>query len=561
MPVSTLNIIRTRTNRVKYFQIFSFFWLVLFVLYFPAAKSGMVGDMPYWLDSLNHDTLWNYINIKHALVLYHTEQLSIYVLYKLFGLHPWPWHLVYLTIHAVNGLLLYILFSTLLLDSQVKNGRLISFIAACLFITCPAASEPVVWEAANHFLLVPCLIFLILVIVQKFHKEQKPGYALLAGFLFLYASFSLEFFYMTPWFVLLLICYYRFALQYDKVIFRKAISWFFVPLVVLLAGHFTLLRIVGHTFISHYGNLNRMPLLYYLDKPLKYLYHLLFFGRFFSHDARTKVYALCESKKAIFAFYGLFFCLYGYLLLRFDEASLKLKALALIATFSLSIYGFMSFLIFADSFLVVFDRYTYLANGFAYLLFVLLLSFINFRFLKFVAAGGYVLLNLWFTFLTINYWRQSTMVVDHLLNNFPDPKNKTVLLLNVPDNLKGIPMIGAEPEGRFRVMKNGLTTHPVPNKTYDVVAYTMSSHKDGAHVNVINDSVLHITLNQWGTWWLYGMLGASSYSNSDYTVNMTDPGHWYELVLKHPASEYIMLYQAGDQWKTVDWDKKNVDQN
>ena len=42
---------------------------------------------------------------------------------------------------------------------------------------------------------------------------------------------------------------------------------------------------------------------------------------------------------------------------------------------------------------------------------------------------------------------------------------------------------------------------------------------------------------------------------------MTDPGHWYQLILKHPASEYLILYQVGSKWKTVDWNKKNVDQN
>ena len=46
----------------------------------------------------------------------------------------------------------------------------------------------------------------------------------------------------------------------------------------------------------------------------------------------------------------------------------------------------------------------------------------------------------------------------------------------------------------------------------------------------------------------------------DFDVNMIDEGHWYELKLKHPANQYLLLYQAGAQWKVVDLNKKNIDQ-
>ena len=41
---------------------------------------------------------------------------------------------------------------------------------------------------------------------------------------------------------------------------------------------------------------------------------------------------------------------------------------------------------------------------------------------------------------------------------------------------------------------------------------------------------------------------------------MKDMGHWYYLILKHPASEYLLLYNIGDQWRKVDFDKKNIEQ-
>jgi hypothetical protein len=109
-------------------------------------------------------------------------------------------------------------------------------------------------------------------------------------------------------------------------------------------------------------------------------------------------------------------------------------------------------------------------------------------------------------------------------------------------------------------MYNAIMPEKLTNEVYDVEAFYMSSPADGAHVTVIDDSTIRITLNQWGTWWLYYGMGATSYENKDFKVNMKDAGHWYELTLKHPANEYLLLYVAGDKWQAVDWDKKNIDQ-
>ncbi|MCW3121720.1 MAG: hypothetical protein JWQ38_1212, partial [Flavipsychrobacter sp.] len=33
---------------------------------------------------------------------------------------------------------------------------------------------------------------------------------------------------------------------------------------------------------------------------------------------------------------------------------------------------------------------------------------------------------------------------------------------------------------------------------------------------VINDSVINVTLNKWGTWWWENLTGSYSYENKDY---------------------------------------------
>jgi len=114
-------------------------------------------------------------------------------------------------------------------------------------------------------------------------------------------------------------------------------------------------------------------------------------------------------------------------------------------------------------------------------------------------------------------------------------------------------MVGPFLHFSFKQMYNLENVQQITNPVYEVVSYNMTGPGDGAHVMVINDSMLHVTLNQWATWWWYGMRGAFSYENEYYKVNMIDAGHWYELTLKHPAGQYLLLYLVGDKWKKIDW--------
>ncbi len=560
MTHNNLLTVRTKQFLEKPLWVFALYWLVVFALYLPAAKAGMVGDLPYYIESYRHDSFWDFISMKDSSSLYHTAALNIYVLFKLFGINTWGWHMVYVTLHALDGLLIFLFFDRLLRHSGIKNATTLSFATALLFVVCPHASEVVVWKPCAHYLVSICTIFLILLFVQKYQQVQKLWYAVFVAFLFFYSSFSHEFFYLAPWLALAVICYYHFVLNISKAIFKRSLLFFFAPLLSLFLLHLALLHFFKHSYISHFGKLDHMSWISYLSKPLKYCFHVILFGRYFPADARSDAYALCESPITIFLFYASFLTLFTYVLVRFKKTETSLKLLTLAWGCTLMVYIFLSPVYFADTMQVCYDRYTYLSLGFAYLTVALLVNFIRSAPIRAIIFSVYALFNIYLT-ITVNIsWKQSAYTINRLLNNFPDPGNKTVLLLNLPDDLNGVPMIAAEEDGRFKMMKNTLTDKPLKNEIYDVVAYKLSSINDGAHIMVINDSMLHVTLNQWGTWWIRGMLGARSYETSDYKVNMTDVGHWYELTLKHPADKFMLLYEVNSQWKVVDWNKKNIDQ-
>jgi hypothetical protein len=219
--------------------------------------------------------------------------------------------------------------------------------------------------------------------------------------------------------------------------------------------------------------------------------------------------------------------------------------------------AFLMPLPFPDAALLVFyDRYSYFANGFIYLLLsVVLWQFAN-RYVAIAIIAAYAFANLYFTIKLNTHWKHSAYINHRLLNQLPPPGNKTVILLNIPENMNGVPMIGAQPDGQYKAMRGLLAGKTEANKMYDAASYNMATLNDGAHVTVINDSTLNVTLNQWGTWWWYEGHGGKSYENADYRLDMKDQGHWYQLTLKKPYTGYLLLYSVGSQWKIVDMAKR-----
>jgi len=430
-----------------------------------------------------------------------------------------------------------------------------------LYCICPHISEVVVWKASYHYLQGMFMMFIILHWIQQFHYSPHIKYAWYASIVFLLSTFSLECFHLTPFFALTIIIYYRVVLGYEKILFKKALLYFIIPIFIASLAHEFLLIKVSGFYTTTVGDELHLPIITYLCKPPLYIYHILFFGRFFSYNIQEHIYDFVSTWKKLGVFYSVivFICL--YFVVRFRHISKQSKSAFLIFTWMLMGMAIACPLWFPRMQLVTFDRYAYFMLPFVYLLF----TFFLFRFLNRKIAFAifilYAVVNIYFTRKENIYWKQSNRIVSSLIHSLPAVDSKIVLFLNLPKNMNGIPMIGPFNHFSFWQMYNLYNHTHLNNISYDVVYYNMFSADNGAHATVLNDSMLHITLNQWGTWWWGGGLqGASSYNNEYYKLNVVDEGHWYELTLHRPASEYLLLYNVGDQFKIVDWTKKNIDQ-
>jgi hypothetical protein len=544
------------------FLVFAGYWLLVFVVYYPTALAGRVGDFPGWVQAVTTKHFYDYVNRTDSGVpsMYQFTQIFSYAFYQLFHANAWAWHLLFITMQALNAFLVCAFFRRLFRSVSVRRAEVIALAGAMLFCLCPYITEVVVWEPSFHYWLGLLMMLVVLNCAQLFITKTDMRYAWLAFFVFLLSTFSLEIFYLTPLFVITLALFYRSVDRGYTPALKGILLYFTLPQISLFAFHIFLLRIIYHQGVAHIGSVAIQFTASNFSKSLKYIFHILFFGRFYSEAFRNSVYHFAESRAGLLLFYGIFFLLVVYLVARFRSLSVSSKAMMLLSGWCALATGLILPLWFPDTGLVIYDRYTYVLDALLLMFVALLFSLIKNRY---VFAGGiavYAILNFRFTHKANAYWHQSAEIVNNLLYTFPNDTNKKVLLLNLPECLNGVQMVGTRDDGEFRMMYNATMPGKIHNDVYDVEAFYMRGINDGAHVNVLNDSTARITLNQWGTWWLYYGLGATSYENDDFKVDMRDMGHWYDLVLKHPAEEYTLLYVTGKDWHKVDWSRKNVDQ-
>jgi len=369
---------------------------------------------------------------------------------------------------------------------------------------------------------------------------------------FLWATHTLEIFYITPWLVLALIGYYAFALNWDKQVYRKTLLSCFVPLLVIFGLYFVEFHYVYGSDVAHIGTAAvRQSYVSMLSKPAKYIFNILLDGRFFPATTKQYVYALLNSRAGILTFFLVIAAVGALLLFRFRKLDEKGKAIMLVLVWLGTVLAIMLPLWFQQDFLVTTDRYTYFSAPLMYMLLSLLLYYV-YPLVRYITQSAYLLINIGLTLQVNNYWKQTDRYINHLLDTIPNDSTRITLLLNLPENLRGVYMISATPEGEYKLMHNLLRPNkPLTGQVYDVLSYNLNNITDGVHVQWQNDSTLCVIQDQCvGDFWWYNSFGAVNYSNQDYSVIIPDAQH-YMVQLKKPRNNYMLLYQVNGVWKEL----------
>lgn len=534
------------------------FWLLTAALYTPACKAGFVAEFLQMYFDLDRISTADFLNRSHAEVksFYQFTQVQLLVWLRLLGTHYLPWYLLFTALHALNGALCFWFFRRLFADFRLPHAATIALCGSLLFFTSPNITEVTVWKAGYHYLTGILLQLSILLATRRFLLGANRRYVVVALVLFALSIFTLEIWYITPALVLALcIGYYRAGLI-DKAARKKAVLEIFVPQVLLFVVYLITFRVVHGAWVAHYGVTDgfRLDVAEMLFRVVKYLSNIFLLVGHYPESTRFSIYALLSVPWLYGTLAAGMVAWLVVLVWRFKKLS---QAGQIVCFLLLGLIGslvLVSPIYFDDMFSLYNSRRSYQPGLFAYMLVSVGLALVaKKRKAFYMLFLAYFFIGLTFAIRKMIHWKTAGELQFALLQK-PEPDDRTVLLLNLPCYYKDVRIYPAGNANEFN-RQMMLFRQDSIRQLYEVSSYNMQHTWDGAHVTVLDSLTLKVTLNQWGTWWMYNYTGAGSYENEVYRVEMTDPGHEYLLHLKKNPSSLEIRYQQGSQWKTVDFSR------
>ncbi len=532
---------------------FLLFWAVALLSFIPSIGSGFVYDFLGWQKEYAQGSFADIINCFGYNGNHQFLHLIFYSFYKLFHIQGFPWYLLFCTLHAVNGYLLYKLILHLARLWEFQIAPSLVLLGVIVFLLHPYSVEPVVWKVCVHYLISLMAILLVLILFINFLQTNNRKSLLAGGFVFLVSLFTLEISYITPLIVTWVGLITWSVKQNKKPVFQSVLKY--AGTLWGLLGAFLLLnKITLGSIVGHYGgNVHlKFDLLSIASTEFKYLIKHLFYGRFYSFKTKSLVFDQFLSLPAVsFFFICLLMVLTIVYFIKINRIHTKWHSAFLGLVASLLYIVPVANIYFYHLHIGMNDRYSYIPMAFLILGMVALLSNASGR-ISYSILGLMLMLNIYFQQKTLRYWHQSTQVLQSLKEDFRWHDAAHVFILNSPDNFNGIVMasIVNEPSGIDEII-DYQTPKPFNGKMNDVFQFNMTTASDGVSVEKVGPMQLKVTFNQWGNWWHRNGIGGSTYENEYYKAETLD--YPYILTFKQFPEGSVIIYQDGKLWREFNW--------
>lgn len=529
-------------------------WLISLISYIPSIGSGFVFDFVGWQRAYNAGSFADIINCFGYHGNHQFLHLLFYTFYKIFHIQGVPWYLLFCTLHAVNGFMLYKLIIKLSAHWKYNFPELLAIIAAVLFLINPYNVETVVAKVCLHYLITTLALLALLLLFIRYLGNPVKKTLLIAGAVYLASLFSLEISFVTP-----LIISFAGLLTYilseqKKTIFKSTMLYAGM-LWGMLGCYLILNKLTLGSVVGHYGSDVHLQLdiLSMAATEFKYFVKHLIYARYFSFYAKAALFDKWLSFPEI-AFLGICIvialCIIYFILIRKLHPKWHLVFFGIITSFILILP--VSNIFFTHLQVGMNDRYSYLPIA----LFTLsLMAFIsNFpKWLIITLVSILFSLSLFFQQKTLSYWHISTKVLQSLKEDFRWHDAPYVFILNSPDNYKGIVMANIinEPTGIDELIDNQ-TSRPYNGVMYDIFQFNMTTPEDGVRVEQTGPMQLKVTFDQWGNWWHRNGVGAGSYENEYYKAEVLD--YPYQVTFKQLPAGSVIIHQDGGEWKEFKMD-------
>lgn len=535
----------------KYFPLFLYCLYSIFTLYLYHETIGcrLVTDAMNWLqiyDTRGLNGIYNCYGDLSLQYFYHAANL---LLYAVFGLHETGWYIVFSLLHALVALLIFKTGSRLL-RSFYPQSTGIALIASLLFLVNPYQTEVTVWGAAIHYLLVCCFMLAALLSFFRYTETQTKKHLLFCHAFFVLALFSHGMAMCFP-FITLTIAYFLYA--EDKALFRLLMRKCLLVQLALLTGYMALNKVFLGNFTGHAAGYTMGPLSLslFVSNFNKYLLKDIFLIQTFPSGVRNNFYTAADNVVTVYSTLLIYLTLFIFFIRRYATLSHYLKLTGICLLLYIFALAPVIKLYFYNIIPIEADRLNY----FSFIFSSLLLAVILHR-LKLTLRIGIFAILMFVSFhalhRNVNAWQGSAAVQQALESSFTWQTDKSIYILNDPDNFNGAYMyrdtIGKTKLSQALEFKHGLQ----PGNIISVLQYNMIEKSDSVFVEKISDTQLKVTFAQWGNWWWHKGIGAHDYETAKVKVDIDDIGHSYIVTFKQKQPGDIFLYQCGEYWRQKD---------
>ncbi|MCW5906733.1 MAG: hypothetical protein KIS94_02655 [Chitinophagales bacterium] len=541
-------------NKLSAFFSFLFFWLLAFVLYHKTAGAGFAFDHIGWLQNYSDKGWKGIVTAFDDKSLHYGYHLFGFTAWKLFGLNGTGWMALFITLHAVNAALSFVVFKTLFKSIGVKRASLTAFLGSVLFIVSPYQTEPVIWYACIHYLFCVALLLSSSIFLFYYLRKKQWLYVFLFYAAYTLALFTLEISFAYPVLLFLFFLFWQPQILNGSSRIRL-IGIFVLPATAMLLGYFVLSYFLRGSAVGHYGaeaHLNfSIPLL--MANLSKYIGKVFLLCQFYEYEKRHALFLLFEKVKFGWLLFAALALVASLFMIFKKRMNVKLQtAILLFGFFAVALLPilnlFVTYIVNVEG-----DRFLYFPLIFAY-------QFLSFTVLALLGYAGIVPM-VAFIFLNVNYqqfntqsWVLANETRTSLLESFRWWNAPRIYLLNNPDNFRGVYMFRCfPPDNLFAETLELTTAKKVEQKMFDTYQYNMNSVNDCVKVEKISDNELKVTFAQWGNWWWYKGIGAAPVSNDLFDLKVADEwNHSYAIQFKEKIPGTVYLYQCGGEWKQVE---------
>lgn len=531
--------------------IYPAFLLVCLLVFWQTRGYGFATDYLGWLNRYREGSWADVLTCFDYPGLHQFFHLINYAIYKVFGAHMWALGTLFIVAHASVCYIVYRTFRLLFYHADSDKSGLIALFTAILTALSPYCVEPMTWDACFHYFLCTALIFGSLNLLIRYYRTSKIAYLVGHLVLFILGLLTIELALVAPG----LFVAYGLFYAYSRNEVKRGIS-LYIKLIgaylMLIVLYFLGTKMMIGSYVGHYGADKHMnfSLSLLIATWSKYFVKLGLLTHFWEFKSKENTYFFFDTFWKAVVFIGSVFTL-AFAITRKDPRAKKLliPLLALVG-FSFALLPILNLYFF---YVVPFenDRYSYFAAPHFYLFITSTIFYLFDRFYW----GAYLFflgINCFFLSTTIGIARQAGNVANGLVKNFNYYEEEDLVLLCIPENLKGAYL--------FRdYSPNGITLNesldwlgdrgPYNGKFTTIAHYNLTSDRDSVTAVVIDSTHIRVNIASWGTWFWRKGQGLSSFETPEFKVTTGDL--YFIIEEKQKVKNRRYLYTVGNEWRSI----------